>query len=308
MGKNGISDAEFRARLLKPLDKIHNEAATAADQIYQEPEKVKSDKDPNTLNKYVSNPTGKGSGYVANRAMIKNGLNLTFIKLLREHRKAFIAMPYVYGNGDILYWVKVPSEFYSDNKITYDVLFLLKYDKNRERKNREMTVYSNSPSFIFTYCYVYNKHGLIIPKLKSKLPREALTMPPEVRNPIQSFGFEKSTYIAARYLLDGKCLSDEYINRFSKPLNELSEKTVFNKIADPEVLLSIYQHAQYEKRKTHKKEISAEQKAKREEQKKNYVETQKKITPRSGFIVQRSPRAKITARKAQRSLMNDKKK
>lgn len=189
-------EKEFRERLLKPLEEIH------ANNILNEAEKNLDQKDYNndfmTLTKYTSNPTGKGSAYVANRAAIKNGLNMIFIKLLREHRKEFYAVPYIYGNGDILYYIKVPSEDYDINKISYDVLFLLKYDKNLKRANRHMFLYSNSPSFIFTYCYVYNKHGLLIDKLKSKLPIEALTKPPVVRNPIESLGYDKSTYIARK--------------------------------------------------------------------------------------------------------------
>ena len=38
-------------------------------------------------------------------------------------------MPFIYPNGDLLYYVKVPSEDYKNNKISYDVLFLIKYDK-----------------------------------------------------------------------------------------------------------------------------------------------------------------------------------
>jgi len=159
----------------------------------------------------------------------------------------------------------VPSEFFKDNKITYDVLFLLKYDKQLERKNRQMYVYSNSPSFVFTYCYVYNKHGLLIDKLKDKFPTEALTMAPEIRNPIQSLGFEKSTYIAALYLLHGGCFSDAYINRFGKSMTDMLEMLTFKKIADPEQLVAIYQHAQYNSRKTHRKQLSANEKAKRDQ-------------------------------------------
>ena len=183
MQQHTISEDQFRARLLKPLDKINAQQLNEADTIvYSET--------PNdlgmTLEQYVSNPTGKGSGYVANRAAIKNGLNMIYIKLLREHRKQFYAVPYLYGNGDILFYVKVPSEKYDENKISYDVLFLIQYDKNKSRDKRLMKLYSNSPSFIYTYCYVYNQHNLIIEKLKSKLPNEALTTFPEVRNPIGS--------------------------------------------------------------------------------------------------------------------------
>ena len=70
-----------------------------------------------TLRQYIDNPSGKGSAYLAKRATIKQGLNMTFIKLLREYKRAFTATPYIYDTGDILYHVTVPSEFYKTNKI-----------------------------------------------------------------------------------------------------------------------------------------------------------------------------------------------
>ena len=302
MRKNILNEEELRARLLKPLDRIHAENKTPNDNLL-ESNFIRTKNDPTTLMKYITNPTGKGSAYVANRAAIKQGLNMQYIKLLREHRRSFYAVPYIYPNGDILFYVKVPSEFYKTNKISYDVLFLLKYDKDRKRYHWEMNTYSNSPSFIFTYAYVYNQHGMLIDKLKSKIPSEALSRPPEVRNPIQSFGFEKSTYIAARYLYDGRCIADEYINRFSKIMDPITESKLFSSIADPELLVSIYQHAQYESRKTHRKELSANEKQIRRERLEKYEKHQQENRPKSvGFIFKRSPRAKLDARSAQKKL------
>ena len=202
-----MDEEEFRARLLKPLDDIHRRTLSENEQISKNESTPKNQM---SLMKYVSNPTGKGSAYVANRSAIKNGLNMEYIRLLREYRRAFYAVPYICTNGDVLYHVKVPSQFYKDNKISYDVLFLLKYDPNIRRPNRMLQLYSNSPSFIFTYCYVYNQDGLIIEDLKSKLPNEALTKFPEVRNPIGSYGYEKSTYIRSqifnRWWLSIRCI------------------------------------------------------------------------------------------------------
>ena len=298
-----ISESELRSRLLQPLDELQSQRLNEADSItYSET--------PNDLNlsleQYVANPTGKGSGYVANRAAIKSGLNMTFIKLLRNHRRQFYAVPYIYGNGDILFYVKVPSEDYKDNKISYDVLFLIQHDKNRSREKRLIKLYSNSPSFIFTYCYVYNQHNLIIEKLKSKLPTEALTQFPEIRNPIGSLGYEKSTYIAAMYLLNGKCLRDEYINRYGITMNSKVETETYRKIANPELLVSIYQHAKYKARKEHRKPITKNEEAKRDKIQARYAEKEKKNTPKkSGMIIATSPRSKITARKAKKAILND---
>lgn len=108
-----------------------------------------------------------------------------------------------------------------------------------------------------------------------------------------------------KYLLEGGCLTDEYVNRHGKTITDLKEAELIRNIADPELLVSIYQHAQYNERKKHRKELSANEKARRDKQNKDYANQQKKIRPKSGFITHKAPRSKITARKAQRSLMND---
>ena len=138
------------------------------------------------------------------------------------------------------------------------------------------------------------------------MPREALTKAPEVRNPIQSLGFEMSTYIAARYLVDGHCLTDDYIAKFSINMNPDEESKLFNRIADPERIVAVYQHAQYQQRKTHKKPLSQEEKIRRDEQNKKYAREQAKNKPKKGFIVHKSPRSRITAKKAIKALQNEK--
>lgn len=295
-----ISESELKARLLKPLEKNSN----SVNGIKKENRALNE-----SIASYIANPTGKGSAYVANRSVIKQGLNMAFIKLLQNFRRQFYAVPYIYPNGDLLYLVKVPSEDYKNNKISYDVVFYLKYDKNLRRQNRDIEVYSNCPSFVFTYAYVYNQKGLFFSKLKDKMPKEALNNPPEIRNPIQSLGFEKSTYIAARYLVDGHCLSDDYVAKFKKMMTPQEEADLFNKIADPNLIVSIYQHAKYNAAKTHRKELSTNEKNARDKRNKEYAKEQKKNRPNAGgFIFHRSPQSKITARKAKRALLNTNKK
>ena len=103
-----ISDEELRKKLLKPLDEIRAKRREAGDNTpIASSQSPKDAKDDMSLMKYVSNPTRKGSAYVANRSAIKQGLNMTYIKLLRNFRRAFYAVPYIYPNGDILFYVKV---------------------------------------------------------------------------------------------------------------------------------------------------------------------------------------------------------
>jgi len=256
-----------------------------------------------SMTQFVNNPTGKGSAYVAKRSAIRNGLNLTFVKLLRESRKQFYAIPYIYENGDIMFYVKVPSEDYEHNKISYDVLIKILYDNKKALSNRNVKFFSNCPSFIYTYTYVFNKEELLIDEYKSKFPNEALTMPPVIRNPIQSMGYEKSLYIACRYLLDSGCLSDTYIKRYGKIIDARILSDINNRIADPELIVSIYQHAKYKEAQNHRKELDAQTKKNRDEQLKQYAKTQKEQTPKHSIFT-KSPRGNITARKALKSFVN----
>lgn len=262
-----------------------------------------------SIRQYIDNPSGKGTAYLAKRSTIKQGMNVTFIKLLQRYRQQFFAVPYTYPNGDVLFHVKVPSEDYSTNKITYDVMFMIYADDGSQRYAlRRMRVFSNSPAFLFTYAYVYFNRDMIIPDpdFVSKLPSIALTQAPEVRNPIESMGYEKSTYVAARYLLDGFVLNDGYINRFGKRMNPIEEKRLMVSVADPELLVKLYAHARDLQVKKPRKTVDTRKRQSREKLRQQYITKQKANKPKkTGFIFKRAPQAKITAKQAKRRLFND---
>lgn len=260
-----------------------------------------------SLRQYVDNPY-KGSSYLASRKMIKEGLNRAFIGLLQNYRKQFYAVPYLDPNGDVMFHVKVPSEDYGKNKILYDVLILFKYDKEKRYAVRDIKMFSNSPSFLYTYAYVYYHDDIMIDSFADKMPIIALVNPPEVRNPVESLGYEKSTYFAARYLLDGMILNDVYINRFKKPLTPFQLMTLQMNIADPQDIVEIYNHAKTLQVKKPRVARDKDVMARRAEMKKRYQERNVISKPAGVGLLKRKPQAKITARSAKRSLMNEKKK
>lgn len=252
------------------------------------------------MRQYVDNPY-RGSSFLASRKTIKLGLNTAFINLLRNHRKEFYAIPYVYDNGDVLFHVKIPSEGFTDNKIRYDILYLIKFDANRRYSLRDVTMYSNSPSFLYTYAYVYYHESLIIPFMERKFPLIALTKRPEVRNPVESLGYEKTTYFAARYLIDGMILNDGYINKHGKRMNTLEEIRLLNTIEGTDKLVAIAAHTRELKVTNHRKEIDYERRQKRAAIKQQYIIDEKRKKPKPKILA-RGPRSKITARTARRRL------
>jgi hypothetical protein len=255
------------------------------------------------IRQYVDNPSSKGSAYLASRKIIKDGLSNIFFKLLSKHRQQFFAIPYKYPNGDVLIHVKVPSEEYEINRIVYDVIFKIFYDSEKRYALRDIKVFSNSPSFLFTYAYVYYHSDLIPDEFVSKLPAEAITTPPSVRNPIESMGYEKSTYIAARYMLDGFVLYDSYIDRFGKMMNPIEEKRLMSYIADPQRLVEIYAHARDLNAKEHRKPVNNKRRQMREKLKQEYMKQSKASRPSRSGLFKKAPQAKIKARPAKRSLM-----
>jgi hypothetical protein len=256
-----------------------------------------------SIRQYVDNPY-RGSSFLASRKFIKSGLNQAFIELLQKYRNLFYAVPYKYANGDVLFHVKVPSEEYKFNKIVYDVLFKISFAADKRYSLRDMKVFANSPSFLFTYAYVYYHEDIMIDEYADKIPGQALTTPPDVRNPVESLGFEKITYIAARYILDGQTLTDQYINRFGKSMTQLEEMNLSQKIADPNDIVNLYSLGRELQVKDARKTVNKERRAQREKLRQSYVEKQRKNKPQAtGFLVKRKPRAKITARSAKRTLM-----
>lgn len=260
-----------------------------------------------SLRQMIDNPTGKGSGSVAARYRIRQSMSSMYIRTLQKYRKQFYAVPYLYDDGRILYHVKVPSEAYNINKISYDVLIEFEDKPGMRLAIRNAKFFSNSPSFIFTYAYVFNQKDILIDKFKNKLPNQCLIQPPVVRNPVESLGFEKSIYIAGRYLLDSFALSESYIKRFGKKANALAETDLLRRIADPQTLIAVYQHAKYLQAKSHRKPLSANEKKRRDTVNRRFAESQRRNRPegrKGAFGVTVAPRPKLTARQAQKSLTN----
>ena len=260
-----------------------------------------------SISQMVSNPTGKYSAFVASRARIKAQLDTIFIQNLRKYRKQFYAVPYVDEiTKNIIFYVAVPSEEFAINRIRWDCVVEIEYDASKSLDNRNAKFFSNSPSFIFTYAYVFNQENLLPNFIKVKMPTECLTQPPVIRNPIESRGFDKILYQALKYLLIGGCLSKDYIDKYKQRWNTITRAQLIVRVADTQRLVSIYQNAKKMeslRRGTNRKKITVQQQNKMKNEKTKYEEFKKANTPSYvGSIIRKAPRSKITARKAKKMI------
>ena len=252
-----------------------------------------------SLKRYVQNPAGKGTGHVGARYRIINSLNASFINLLRKARRSFTATPYIYPDGRILFIVGVPSEVFHD-KVVFNVL--IEFEANEKigvdkLSLRNVRFFSNSPAFIFTYAYVYYHKDLTVPATDSLFENITLTRPPKVRNPLEELGFEKSTYIAARYLIDGNCLTQSYLRKHGVKMTPHIERQIVQNIPTPKNVLNTYRH----KLKNQKKENTRSRRLIKPRSsgiinnaEKSYIEKKDNLHK----ILPKNPRSKITAKKA----------
>lgn len=201
----------------------------------------KNEAKPMTLEDYINNPYGKGSASIP--AMIREGALANYKHkfdnlMLRENGKVKYYMFKDTNNNAYYVLVKVPSE--TIPKFYYDVVFKFFTDSDvsdagRNLKKYYIQFFSNDPSFVYTYAYAFNKEGIFINELASKMSRQALTEEPKERNPKQDIGYVKTIIFAYLFLNEKELLSKQaFGNAESYTLKTLLDMIVDadDKIAD----------------------------------------------------------------------------
>ena len=131
-----------------------------------------------TINDYLQNPYGKGAAFTgANAKELSRKMHEKYAAL----QKRFIHRIYMYHDNAIIH-VVVPG---SDPNISYDVVLEFKLnDLPKEAISvgeLPFTVFSNCPSFIFTYANAFRNAHLTCQWLDTKLSKKARTNSATVR-------------------------------------------------------------------------------------------------------------------------------
>lgn len=106
--------------------------------------------------------------------------------------------------------IKIPSESQTtdkNKKYEYDVVIRFFTDKPElllagSFRAYYMQFFSNSPSFIYKYAYVYKQHDYLIEALYNKLDPEFKDVAPEKTNSNMEVSYDKSIYFACKFLSD----------------------------------------------------------------------------------------------------------
>lgn len=216
-----------------------------------------------TMKNLLQNPSGTQSSYFARRDLIISNLEDRYLSLIKTKN---INVDIYKDKGDIFFRLIVPSEKFTEN-LTYDVIlqFIPVGGATGEMtiNNYAIKMFSNSPNFMFTYAYVFNKDGVLVDFTKSKLSKQCLTDEPKVKNPLQSYGFEKSVYFSLLYLKEKRLLYKSSIaNAKSLKVKELLKdiKTSEDKLKEYNILDAKEKEEKRKEREKEKKKKEAEQK------------------------------------------------
>ena len=173
-----------------------------------------------TLKSYLNNPGGKGSSVGIALQTAKNHYMEEFKKV---EGKMSLKWFYTPKKDYLCAHITLPSQ--STESILYDIVFEFHLGETRTYGDYildyPVKVFSNAPSFMYTYAYAFHKEKRLVSWSKTKYPPNTLSTEPVSKNPYKQISFERSIYLAAAYLQNRR----EYV-----PL-ALGTGTQINKIA-----------------------------------------------------------------------------
>lgn len=156
-----------------------------------------------TFDEWIKNPSGGRSKLVGETEIAKAIYNEKYNKMLLMCGGHINYLLFRHNHDRFVIYIQMPSE--SAKGLFYDVMVEFTTKDDVSRKLGKLTPYkvrffANDPNFIYTFAYVYNKNGLIIPELVSKIGTKALKEKPKETNPNKMVGYVKSIYFAYLFM------------------------------------------------------------------------------------------------------------
>lgn len=219
-----------------------------------------------TIQEYIKNPMGKGD------AALGNSRSLLLAQLKEKYEKLVVrktirtTVYYDKPRNRYLYHLIIPTETERDND--YDVIFELSdgdhaHDKEKNLRNFSIRMIANSPSFAYTFAYVYKQAGLLFEPLYKRLGKEFVKIPPDVRNRYRIVGYEKYLFFGASYLLETDLLTEAYVKKHANPYHMGS----LNSFRTLETIMKEYGIAEAKLQKKKKKDNVRTQQERKKEKK-----------------------------------------
>lgn len=160
-----------------------------------------------TLEEFYRNPAGTGVTSMS-IGTLKDSYRRRYEYMISKGKR-FNCTVYKEHDNSFYYHIIVPSELNLNN---YDVVVhLFTIDGGNNMKKWNVQLFSNSPAFTFTYAYVYNDNGLLIPWLKNKFNKETFSELPTERNPDILISYDKSIFFALHHLMVSLSMTQRFL-------------------------------------------------------------------------------------------------
>lgn len=201
--------------------------------------------------------------------------------------------------------VKVPSESQSSaskGQYEYDVVIRFFTDKAEVRNQSHIRGYyiqffSNSPSFMYQYAYLYNKEGFLIEALYDKIDADYIDTPPEKTNSSMNKSYDKSIYFACRFLSEKRF---RYLNKHGVLMTKKVDDSKFFRGISDFKSVKLDQALMAEEKKLGQT-LDREEFKKKNERKKNTTLTTSKGRKSVTYVVKNVGKKKVLKKVAGRS-------
>lgn len=181
---------------------------------------------------YIRNPYGKGI------SLMSSDIRTSLDNIYESLKDGIELKWYKVSNQYMIAHVKVPSR--SVKTLKYDVVIefdLSTLEEGRNTINRaKAKVFSNCPSFTYTFAYTFNTKGELCEWARSKYDPEVLSREPKQRNPYLLTGYERSLYLSIKHILSGRNniklidLIAVKINNFNYILSSIKSQTEIERL------------------------------------------------------------------------------
>ena len=221
------------------------------------------------IQKYMINPMGSGSSALM-LPELRKSLDIQYQELVSKITMAW----YSFQDEYYIAHVKIPSR--SIDALFYDVLIEVSKSSIPESSTvingGNARVFSNCPSFTFTYAKVFDDKGDLISWTKGKYNTEVFVNDPVKRNPMKISNYERSIYFAIKFITTN---GRNYKKRINLHIHKVeSHMEILNLIKSSDEIIQEYQ-TKKKKQNTQKKSIVNSSKDSQKKDKKSISQKKK---------------------------------
>lgn len=233
------------------------------------------------INDFLKNPVGKGAVIPGKNFLLQN-LDSRYKQLMDRHEFEVN----IYKKKDKFFFHFIIMTEDPDRENTYDVVVGF-YPTTTQKldtsiKRYDIKLFSNSPSFIYTYAYVAKENKMLIVDFYNKFDVNVLKKPPVSRNPGKTMGYEKSIYYACKYLVEhNNMLNKNYLkthadSNYKKLIREVrKDSVILQEIKTAKAIKQAKKHESKKQDKIEKAKITNIGKSNKTKSNVNYIKKSK---------------------------------